>query len=212
MSSRSISSIPRRTAPGPRERRAALESQLLRAAEKCLEERPLRELTIEAVMARTRLARTNFYRLFADVPHLLLRLAEQVERGINEVAKAWHDGTGDIQPDVTESLRGVVSVYAQHGSILRALADAGALDAELGEHYHALIGRFAEATQHRIERENAAGRARVADPALTARALVLMTDALLRFETEPARAALDQPRVTATLAPLWLAGIAGATH
>ena len=57
---RSEKNIPR--APGIRERRQALKAEIMGAAERLLETHDVSELTVDAVMAGTELARTNFFR------------------------------------------------------------------------------------------------------------------------------------------------------
>ena len=52
-------------------------------------QRPYRELTVDAVMVQTGLTRTAFYRHFADVTDLVLRLFEEVGQGLHGVAERW---------------------------------------------------------------------------------------------------------------------------
>ena len=89
-----------------------------------------------------------------------------------------------------------MSVYAEQGPILRALADGAVSDAKLEETYGALVQAFIDANAEKIRSEQASGHiARGIDAEETARALVLMTERYLdevfgrEPQGDPARAA-----------------------
>src|SRR5256885_1553381 len=72
---------------GTRRRRrspAEAEREILESAERFLRERPLRELTIDEVMAGTGLSRPAFYVYFRDRPDLGLRLIGEIGGGVVE--------------------------------------------------------------------------------------------------------------------------------
>ena len=79
-------------ATGNRRRRrtpAEAEREILEAAESFLRERPLRELTIDEVMAGTGLSRPAFYVYFKDRHALVLRLVQEIGRELQEMADRW---------------------------------------------------------------------------------------------------------------------------
>src|SRR2546423_12535907 len=105
---------------GTRRRRrspAEAEREILESAERFLRLRPLRELTIDEVMAGTGLSRPAFYVYFRDRHDLVLRLIGEIGAELFEMADIWLKGG-----DLPASVDGVVAVYAKHGRVLRALS------------------------------------------------------------------------------------------
>ena len=162
---------------GTRRRRrspAEAEREILESAERFLRERPLRELTIDEVMAGTGLSRPAFYVYFRDRHDLVLRLIGEIGSELFEQADMWLKG-GDLRAGV----EGVVAVYAKHGPVLRAIADAAVDDPEVEEAYHGLVQRFIDATAEHIRVEQKNGRAQGMTARRTAAALVWMNERYL---------------------------------
>lgn len=162
---------------GTRRRRrspAEAEREILESAERFLRERPLRELTIDEVMAGTGLSRPAFYVYFRDRHDLVLRLIAEIGAELFEMADRWLKG-GDLRAGV----EGVVAVYAKHGPVLRAISDAAVDDPEVEEMYHGLVQRFIDATAEYIRREQRNGRAAGMTARRTAAALVWMNERYL---------------------------------
>src|SRR3954452_7561059 len=118
-----------RTAPQspPKRRRRSPESaerEILAAAEAILRERPFRDLSVDEVMARTTLSRPSFYVYFRDRHQLAVRLVEGIGGELFEMANRWLKGSGDPHEEVREALEGIAAVYAEHGLVLGAIADA----------------------------------------------------------------------------------------
>src|SRR5205085_9329475 len=117
--------------PTTRRRRrspAEAEREVLDAAEAFLRGRPLRELTIDEVMAETSLSRPAFYVYFRDRHDLVLRLIGELGAELFEMADIWLKGG-----DLPASVEGVVAVYAKHGRVLRAISDAAVDDPDVEE-------------------------------------------------------------------------------
>ena len=55
-------------------------------------------------------------------------------------------------------MEGFVEVYASHGPVLRALADAATDDPEVERVYSGLVNEFVDVTTRHIEKEIEAGR------------------------------------------------------
>jgi TetR/AcrR family transcriptional regulator, ethionamide resistance regulator len=162
---------------GTRRRRrspAEAEREILESAERFLRERPLRELTIDEVMAGTGLSRPAFYVYFRDRHDLVLRLIGEIGIELFEMADKWLRG-GDLRAGV----EGVVAVYAKHGPVLRAISDAAVDDPDVEQAYHGLVQRFIDATADHIRAEQRRGRAEGMTAKRTAAALVWMNERYL---------------------------------
>jgi TetR/AcrR family transcriptional regulator, ethionamide resistance regulator len=164
-----------------RRRRApqVAEGEIIAAAEAFLRERPFRELTVDEVMRRTDLSRPSFYVYFRDRHHLVLRVVSYLESELFTMSDRWFRGSGNGRESAREALDGIVEVFAEHGPVMRALADAAADDPRVEEAYGALVQRFVDATARHIEAEMAAGRVLPLDARETATALVWMNERYL---------------------------------
>jgi len=167
------------TGTSSRRRRRSPESaerEILEAAESFLAERPFRDLSVDEVMARTTLSRPSFYVYFRDRHHLAVRLVEGIGAELFEGANVWLEGEGDVG----DSLGAVAAVYARHGLVLAAIADAAGHDPDAESTYRGMIERFIDATARRIERDIATGDVEPLDPTEAARALVWMSERYLK--------------------------------
>ena len=151
------------------------------AAEALLRERPFRELTVDELMRRTGLSRPSFYVYFRDRHELVLRVVEHIGGELFAMSERWYQGTGAGPALVREAIDGVVGVFAAHGPVLRALADAAPDDPRVEAAYLALLQRFVDATARHIEAEMAAGRILPLDAEQTATALTWMMERYLQL-------------------------------
>jgi AcrR family transcriptional regulator len=184
------------------------EREILEAAEQLLREHPLREMTVELVMARTGLKRPAFYAHFQDRHDLILRVVADIGERLFAMADRWLQGE-DPEPDVVAAIEGVAGVYLSDGPILRALADAAAADARVEEAYRGLVEAFIDASAEHILAEQAAGRTSAQlDARETARALVWLNERYLSeaFGRQPQD---DPEKVIAILARIWLGTLYG---
>lgn len=190
----------------PRRRRTpeSAEREILDAAEAFLRERPFRDLTVDEVMSRTTLSRPSFYVYFRDRHHLAVRLVEGIGEALFAMSNRWLSGTNGDDPraDVRESLRGVATVWREHGLVLHAIADAAGHDPEVERVYHGLVEQFVVATTKRIEADIAAGRIAPIDAAPTAGALVWMNERYLQM-TLGRLSQTSFDTVVDTLATIW---------
>jgi AcrR family transcriptional regulator len=194
----------------PKRRRRSPEAavrEIVAAAEELLAERPFRELSVDEVMARTTLSRSSFYVYFRDRYDLLLRLVSEIGDEVQEMADRWLVGVGDPRANVLNALEGVVAVYARHGLVMRAIADAAGADPLVESVYSDLIERFVRGSAAHIARDEATAGG--LDPAESARALVWMTERYLAgtLGTIPPR---QSPQtVVATLNAIWVRALYG---
>ena len=172
-----------RRVPARRRRRTpeVAEREIISAAEALLRERPFRELTVDEVMRRTELSRPSFYVYFRDRHHLVLRVVEHLGAELFAMSDRWLRGTGDGPELARQALDGIVGVYAEHGPVMRALADAAADDPGVEAAYNEIVQGFVDATARHIEAEIAAGRILPLEAQETAKALVWMMERYLNL-------------------------------
>ena len=184
------------------------EREILDAAELFLRERPWREVTVQAIMERTDLARPAFYVHFKDRHDLALRVVDRIRAELLVEANRWFEGDG-ASGELRAALEGVTGVYVEHGPVLKALADASGSDATVEAAYHELIQGFVDATDRHIREEQAAGRSPGLDARETARALVWMVEAYL-LEAFGAPSDVEPAKVVDALDRIWSATLYGA--
>jgi TetR/AcrR family transcriptional regulator, ethionamide resistance regulator len=168
---------------GRRRRRTpeVAEGEIVAAAEAFLRERPFREMTVDEVMRRTDLSRPSFYVYFRDRHHLVLRVVEHLGSELFTMSDRWLRGSGDGPQLARDALEGIVAVFAEHGPVMRALADAAADDPGVEDAYSRLVESFVDATARHIEAEVEAGRILPLDAYETAKALVWMMERYLNL-------------------------------
>jgi AcrR family transcriptional regulator len=178
------------------------EGEIVAAAEGLLRERPFRELTVDEVMRRTGLSRPSFYVYFRDRHQLVLRVVELIGAELFTMSERWLQGEGDGPTLTREATEGIVSVFAEHGPVLRALADAATDDPDVEDAYGRLVQGFIDVTARYIEAGIEAHRILALDAAETAKALILMNERYLNqsLAREP-----KTPRETVieTLSTIW---------
>jgi AcrR family transcriptional regulator len=157
------------------------EQEIVAAAETLLRERPFRELTVDDLMRHTGLSRPSFYVYFHDRHELVLRVVERIGGELFEMSERWYEGSGDGRELIREAIDGVVGVFAAHGPVLRALADAAVDDPRVEAAYTELMDRFVVATTRHIEQERIAGRILPLDAEQTASALTWMMERYLQL-------------------------------
>jgi TetR/AcrR family transcriptional regulator, ethionamide resistance regulator len=93
--------------------------------------------------------------------------------------------------------------------VLRAIVDAASADEEVARFWHAIIDRFAAATQRRIEDEQRRGRPAVGEAGATAFALCWMTERTFHQQFvlgEP----VPQDELVDALTGIWTRAVYGA--
>lgn len=185
-------------ARGPRVSAAEARARILDAARRLLLERPFSDLTVDALMAEAGLKRTVFYRHFRDLPQLAPDLlpdadAPLIER-IEDVERERPDEV------VREMLSGLVSVFAEHGPLLRAIDAAAGQDSEVA----ARLDLALDAPRRLIERLLAAAPHPPPDPAESARLLMAAHRAYLLDAFAGGSASSGaRAKATAALEAMW---------
>ena len=85
-------------------------------------------------------------------------MVEHIGAELRTMSQRWYTGSGDGPAQAREAMEGFVEVYAQHGAVLRALADAATDDHEVERVYVGLVDQFVGVTTRHIVKEIEAGR------------------------------------------------------
>jgi AcrR family transcriptional regulator len=163
-------------------------AQILAAADAFLRERPFRELSVDALMAQTGHTRTVFYRHFDDLADLVLRVLQAAGRGrLIEIAEAWAADPADDPASARRALEQIVALFAEHGPLIKAVADAASNDEAIDAVYRGFFDRFVELTERAIAERIDDGRIAPIDAHEVARALTIMNARYLveSFGREP---------------------------
>ena len=196
----------------PTEKRQAIEAAVLQAMEDLLGEgAPYASLSVERIAKRAGISRTAFYFYFADKRELLMRLATKLSDELYGEADAWWSGAGDGPAQLTAALGKIAAVYRAHGPLVCAIVELSTYDEVVGPFWHALVGRFVDASAERIATEIDAGRDRLPSPEATAFALVWMTERTLHQMVVQDGAIADDALVDA-LARVWVATVYGGSQ
>lgn len=191
-----------------RERRGEVRAQIIAAANGVLRRRPYRELTVDEVMGATGLSRTVFYRHFDDLADLVLRVLSD-EGGALYRLEQTLAASALGQPDgIRQVLAGAVRAFAEHGPLVRAMAEAASHDERIERAHNELRASFTELTEAYIRDLQARGSTAVADAHQTAEALNLMNETYL-IEMYGRQPLVDPEVALDTLTHIWRATILG---
>ena len=161
----------------PRRRRRSREEaerEILDAARTLLAERPSYEVTVAAIMARTTLSRKSFYVYFRDRYALLKRLVQPLQAQRDAIVEDLRRDDEDPASGARTALLRLASLYAEHGPLLRALAEASSQDREARRTWREFIEPVIAGHAEMIREEISRGRITGIDPDQTARALIGM--------------------------------------
>ncbi|MCW3010385.1 MAG: TetR/AcrR family transcriptional regulator [Solirubrobacterales bacterium] len=191
-------------------KRAQVQQAVLAATEELLGAGgSFQDLKIEKIATAAGISRTAFYFYFKDKRELLMRLAEDVTGELYGRADSWFSGDeGAPEDQVSEALSAIAKLYFEHGPLLRAIVEVSTYDEEIAVFWRALLQRFADATEHRITTEQAAGRSPEMPAGPTAFALVWMTERT--FYQQMVQGAPAEPgELVAALNGIWIRAVYG---
>jgi AcrR family transcriptional regulator len=173
--------------------------QILDAAIEFLRERPFRELSVDALMARTGHTRTLFYRHFDDIPALMLALIEEFGEELLELARQWSE-SGRVGPEeARRRLAGFVDFHTRNRPLVLAVVDAAHHHDVVAQAYDGMVESFVALTAQTIQSRIDSGDLGPLDSPEIARALIRMINSYLE---DPKRTA-DPDRVLDTLWTVW---------
>jgi TetR/AcrR family transcriptional regulator, ethionamide resistance regulator len=189
----------------PRRRRspAEAEREILDAAERIVRERPPDELTVSSVMAGTTLTRNAFYAYFRDRYDLIARLVERLRVEADARMEAFADAGGDPVTAGRDALMSAARLWAEHGELLRALAEAADRDAGAARAWERFAAPSQVAVEGRVREEIRQGKISGIDPEPTVRALIAMNRACFSQELV-GRPDADVDRLVDALHLIWL--------
>jgi AcrR family transcriptional regulator len=185
------------------------EREILEAAATLLSERPAGEVTVGAIMEATTLSRKSFYVYFDNRYDLLRGLVEPLAAERDAIIDPLLAPGVDMATGAREALVRLAELYATHGRLLRALAEASSEDHEAKRAWRDFMEPVVEAHAAKIADEIERGRISGIDPEPTARALIGMNlqyffDVLVD-EPDP-----DPAGAAETLLVLWSRALYGA--
>jgi AcrR family transcriptional regulator len=173
-----------------------------------LSHRAFRDLTVGELMAGTTLSRPAFYQYFHDLHDLLVSLLDDVEAGMRQLANPWIAGEGEPVAALRASLRGVVQMSVDQGTVLRAVHEAAPLDERLEAAWSGFMGRWDDAVTSRIEAQQQLGLIGPIDARRVANALNAMDAAVLIAEFGRCPQG-DPDTVLDTLHSIWVGTLYG---
>jgi AcrR family transcriptional regulator len=178
------------------------EREILDAARGLLAERPAGDLTVGAIMAATTLSRKSFYVYFDNRYDLLRRLVEPLAAERDAIIAPLLRPGVDMATGAREALVRLAELYAVHGRLLRALAEASSEDHEAKRAWREFLEPVVQAHSAKIADEIERGRIRGIEAEPAARALIGMN--LQYFFDELVDAPKPDPAAAAeTLLVLW---------
>ncbi len=96
---------------------------------RCCREVRFRDLTVDNVMARTAMKRSNFYTYFNDRNDLVMRLVDRIAGEMFAATEPWLGGENpDRVAALRQGLRAVVRIWSQHADVLAAMHEASHQD------------------------------------------------------------------------------------
>jgi len=191
---------------GHRRKREQAREEVLRAALRLADEGPFHDVTIEQIARAAGLSRSAFYTHFSDKHDLLLAALREVAEELRRESEGWWDGDGPPAERVRQAIAGVVSVYAEHASLLRVATEVSTYDDEVRALWASVMERFVAATADHIRSEQRAGLIpEILEARPTAEGLVWMVERccyvyLSAGEREP-------EGLVADVAPVWVAAL-----
>lgn len=190
----------RSRAPG---RREEVQAQIRVALLRLLEIRPLTDLSIDEIAQAAGVSRSAFYFYFRDKYEVLEPAADEVAGLLHAEADRWFSGEGAPVELVHDALTGVLTLYKEHATLLRAIAEVAAYDEEVREFWWSIVDRFIQVTARRLEKEQIEGCGRDVDPHRTATCLIWMVERIAHVLVVRGESEVEE--VVDSLTPVWLA-------
>ena len=185
-----------------RRAREQTRARIVAAATELIRERSYAELSVGEVTDAAGIGRTLFYRHFDDLGDLLMRASRDAIEELFE-AEVAVEATGDPAMTVRAAIEPAAAIYARHGPLLRALAEAAAADPEIDAAQEAVRRRFDELVARSLRELPAIAANPPSDLEETARALNLLNTSYLldTFGHEPR---VPVETAVRTLSEIWL--------
>lgn len=147
---------------------------ILEAALEFLWTQPFRQMTVNKLMALTKVSRSAFYQYFQDLQELMETLLRMLATEIMTAASPWIMNTGDPVSLTRESLTGLVNVCHERGPFFKAIADAATTDERLEHAWQAFVKQFDDTLTERIRVDQEQGLTDAFDPRPVAHSLNML--------------------------------------
>lgn len=179
-------------------------AQIHYAAVRALRSQRFRDLSIDALMAETELARTAFYRYYDDLGSLVVEILGEVGADLYRIVEAWAvEGEQDFPAASRRGITRIVDFFATQGPLVQAVADAAASDELVDKAYSAFLATYDRLIVRGFDGMVARGELDPCDTKALARALNLMGErVMLDAFGQPPFA--DPATVVATMELIWL--------
>ena len=183
------------------------ERAILQTAERLLEERPLREISVDDLARGAGISRPTFYFYFASKEAVLLalmdRLVEEAREGVALALLA-----NDPPRVLREGITAIRDTFRDHRAVAMAAADARAGSPAVRELWARVMEAFVGETTAAIEAERRRG---AAPPGVPARELAIalnwMNERVLHATLEGEEPAIGEDAVLDSLVEVWLRAI-----
>ena len=187
-----------------RQTREESRARIVAATVTLLRQRSFAELTVDEVMREVGQGRTIFYRHFDDLSDLIVRASQEAIEALYDAQRALGRArdSGDSDVAIRLGLEHAVEVYAQHGPLLRGVAEAAAADEQIAEGHREMRRRYDDLIEQWLRSVAGGSATGHADLAQTARALNLMNENYLldAFGREPR---VSPDTAVQTLTEIW---------
>ncbi|GHF52681.1 AcrR family transcriptional regulator [Amycolatopsis bartoniae] len=187
------------------------ELAILATAERLLEQRPLRDISIDELARGAGISRPTFYFYFRGKDAVLLALLDRVAEEADRASSRVLDEPNE---DKAQAWRGCINAFYEtfraHRAVALALAEARPANAEVRELWSKVMDRWVERTAASIEAERERGAAPPGRPARDiATALNLMNERMLHATFAAEEPTVAEADVVDVLLEIWLRAIYG---
>ncbi|EHN10623.1 Transcriptional regulator TetR family [Patulibacter medicamentivorans] len=128
-------SVTRKRQGSRADRRQEIRGKLLAVVERLLEDgESFTEISVERMVSEAGVSRSTFYVYFEDKGDLLTAWFEEIRAEVTEAADSWWALTAEAtRDDVRAALDRIVKTYRPHTTLMAAVYDAAAYDANVRE-------------------------------------------------------------------------------
>jgi len=133
--------MPRRPQVSRQQRRAAVETRLMEAAERLMRDGDsFTDLSVDRLATEAGISRATFYIYFEDKGDLIRRLAGRVFGELSDDAGVWWNAADRRDPgDLEVSMRRIIDSYRRHQALITALNEMSSYDASVATTYRQLL-------------------------------------------------------------------------
>ena len=162
-----------------RQRREAIEADVLRAVEKLMAEGySYTELPVQRIAEEAGIARSTFYVHYPDKAQLLIRMGNIASVGLFMAAEGWWQGDHRDGPEgVAATMERMIAGFREHDRVLLAVVELAGYEPEVARYWQERVGAFIAVVRARLDDLVRAGEVSPAiDTASTAAVLTRMVE------------------------------------